>query len=150
MYQQEQCPGMQRQLAEQQQHCTPSSVPPTDNPFRPSHPLYSSRFEGSALLNQSFGAIDEQRQAQQQSSSCFSFGKQQASSLLTFSGGALSDAIDGAPPAPERRSRAHMNTREHVIAERRRREKMQQQFVALATIVPDLTKVYVRCSCRSL
>ncbi|TVU35980.1 hypothetical protein EJB05_17888, partial [Eragrostis curvula] len=41
----------------------------------------------------------------------------------------------------ERRSRAHLNTQEHVIAERRRREKMQQQFVALATIIPDLPKI---------
>jgi hypothetical protein len=50
---------------------------------------------------------------------------------------------------PERRSRAHWNTQEHVIAERKRREKMQQQFVALATIVPDLTKVHAM-SGRSL
>lgn len=40
----------------------------------------------------------------------------------------------------------HWNTQEHVIAERKRREKMQQQFVTLATIVPDLTKVmHISC-----
>jgi hypothetical protein len=47
--------------------------------------------------------------------------------------------------APERRP---WNAQAHVIAERRRRQKMQQQFVALATIVPDLTKVPSR-SARS-
>jgi hypothetical protein len=34
-----------------------------------------------------------------------------------------------------------LSTQEHVAAERKRREKMQRQFVALATMVPDLTKV---------
>lgn len=41
---------------------------------------------------------------------------------------------------PERRSRSQLSTAEHVAAERKRREKMQQQSVALATMVPDLTK----------
>jgi hypothetical protein len=52
----------------------------------------------------------------------------------------LPDAIEGVPSG---RNRAHWNTREHVMAERKRREKMQQQFVALASIVPDLTKVFI-------
>nr|CAB3464188.1 unnamed protein product [Digitaria exilis] len=55
-------------------------------------------------------------------------------------GGGFEAAAAMQQQAPERRSRAHWNTQEHVVAERKRREKMQQQFTTLATIVPDLTK----------
>lgn len=50
------------------------------------------------------------------------------------------DAVQVQQAAPERRP---WDAQAHVIAERRRRQKMQQQFVALATIVPDLTKVII-------
>jgi hypothetical protein len=157
MYQEEQHPaGMQQHLAEPQQHCTPSSVPPTEpNPFPPCHLQYSSTFpgmEGLALPNMLFGgAVAAEGHAQQPSSSILSSFSGEQATMLTFSGGDLPDAIEGAPPAPERRNRAHWNTREHVMAERKRREKMQQQFVALASIVPDVTKVFI-CIClgRSL
>jgi hypothetical protein len=108
--------------------------------------------EGLALPNMLFGgAVAAEGHAQQPSSSILSSFSGEQATMLTFSGGDLPDAIEGAPPAPERRNRAHWNTREHVMAERKRREKMQQQFVALASIVPDLTKVFI-CIClgRSL
>ena len=34
-----------------------------------------------------------------------------------------------------------MNGREHVIAERKRREKLSQRFIALSALIPDLNKV---------
>lgn len=145
IFQQEEHSGMEQPVAEQQQHCT-SSLPlqPAElNAFCPSQPRYSSSFPRlgvPGLPSLSSGLAAEQGQVQQSSSSIISFSGQQASKL-TFSGGALPEAIKGVPQAPERRSRAQWNTREHVMAERRRREKMHQQFVALASIVPDLTKV---------
>lgn len=36
------------------------------------------------------------------------------------------------------------SVKEHVIAERKRREKMHYQFATLASIIPDITKVRVR------
>ena len=37
--------------------------------------------------------------------------------------------------------RASLRVKEHVVAERKRREKMNHQFATLASIVPDITKV---------
>lgn len=37
--------------------------------------------------------------------------------------------------------RASSGVPEHVVAERKRREKMHHQFAALASIIPDITKV---------
>jgi hypothetical protein len=153
--QQEEHAGMPPQhFAEHQQYYTPPPppmVPP--NPMHPSYPAHqaSSGFPGfriPALPSMPFGALSVKSEPGQpsSSSSIFSFGGQPHSSTLNFSGGDWPpDGIEAAavqPQVPERRSRAHWNTQEHVIAERKRREKMQQQFVALATIVPDLTKVH--------
>nr|CAB3496582.1 unnamed protein product [Digitaria exilis] len=96
-------------------------------------------FGAVAVKNEPAG----QQPSSSSSSSIFAFGGQHPSTL-NFSGGDWPDGIEAVQQQPqvptERRSRAHWNTQEHVIAERKRREKMQQQFVALATIVPDLTK----------
>ncbi|PAN50753.1 hypothetical protein PAHAL_9G543500 [Panicum hallii] len=151
--QQEEHAGMQQHFAErlpeQQQYYTPPppmAAPPRPNPICPSQPHQGSRFPGfgvPALPSLPFGgsAVKSDQPGQpSSSSSIFSFGGQPPSTL-NFSGGDWPDGIGAAQQqVPERRSRAHWNTQEHVIAERKRREKMQQQFVALATIVPDLTK----------
>ncbi|XP_039824470.1 transcription factor bHLH18-like [Panicum virgatum] len=100
----------------------------------------------SALPNLSFGGAaaavkNEQGQPSLSRSSILSFGaRPAAATTLSFSGGEdwPDVPVEGVPP--ERRSRSHLSTLEHVAAERKRREKMQQQFVALATMVPDLTK----------
>ncbi|CAN6313507.1 unnamed protein product [Urochloa humidicola] len=138
-------------LPEQQ----PYYMPPPPNPICHPHLAHqgSSSFPGFGVPalpgGLPFGVKSEQGQPSS-SSSIFSFGGQPPSTL-NFSGGDWPDggveaaAVQQPPQAPaERRSRAHWNTQEHVIAERKRREKMQQQFVALATIVPDLTKVHAR------
>lgn len=39
------------------------------------------------------------------------------------------------------RPRASSGVHEHVVAERKRREKMNHQFAALASIIPDISKV---------
>ncbi|KAL6649542.1 hypothetical protein ACP70R_013766 [Stipagrostis hirtigluma subsp. patula] len=135
-------------LPEQQQYYTSSRPPmaPPPNPFHPppsrssSLPSYGG---SSALPGMSFGTVAAVKKEQGQpssssSSNMLSFGGQPP---LSFSGGDWLDGIDAVQQqAPERRSRTHLNSQEHVIAERKRREKMQQQFMALATIVPDLTK----------
>ncbi|KAL6883379.1 hypothetical protein ACP4OV_010793 [Aristida adscensionis] len=133
------------------QHYTSTSVPlmaPPD-PFHPSHPCSSSfpSFGGSAALpNAPFGAMTAVKVEEGQPSSTFSSifpfaGGHHHPSTLSFSGEDLPDDIEVMRPPPERRSRAHLSTQQdHVVAERRRREKMQQQFMALATVVPDLTK----------
>ncbi|PAN41770.1 hypothetical protein PAHAL_8G069300 [Panicum hallii] len=112
------------------------------------HTLAMSGFQrfgsASALPNLSFrGAVAavKNEQGQPSSSSILSFGGlPPVARTLTFSGGEdwPNVAVEGVPP--ERRSRSHLSTQEHVAAERKRREKMQRQFVALATMVPDLTK----------
>ncbi|CAL4913405.1 unnamed protein product [Urochloa decumbens] len=154
--QQEEHHGMQQhfpdRLPEQQQYYMPPPPPPMTAPPNPiCHPHLShqgsSSFPGfgvPALSGLPFGVKSEPGQPSS-SSSIFSFGGQPPSTTLNFSGdrdwpdgGGVEAAVQQQPP--ERRSRAHWNTQEHVIAERKRREKMQQQFVALATIVPDLTK----------
>ncbi|ONL95408.1 Transcription factor bHLH18 [Zea mays] len=153
--------GMQQQhhhfaerLPEQQQYYTPPPpvAPPTSSsPFLP-RLHHTSNFPG-------FGdpavpprlpfrpAKNEPGQPSSSSNRILSFGGQPPSTL-NFSGGdwteAGVEAVQQMPP--DRRSRTHWNTQEHVIAERKRREKMQQQFVTLATIVPDLTKVmHISC-----
>ncbi|KAM0876167.1 hypothetical protein ACQ4PT_036336 [Festuca glaucescens] len=101
----------------------------------------------SSLPNLPFGAATVKNELGQpsplpQSSNFLSFGAGQASTL-NFSGGAWQpDGIELTMQVqePERRSRAPGNAQEHVIAERKRREKLQQQFVSLATIVPGLKK----------
>ncbi|KAL5223878.1 hypothetical protein ABZP36_010517 [Zizania latifolia] len=75
--------------------------------------------------------------------SLFSFAKGPSSSL-NFS--VLEPQQDGSivsnlPPSEKRGGRrATSSVQEHVIAERKRREKMHQQFATLASIVPDITK----------
>ena len=125
------------------------------------HALAMSGFQrfgsASALPNLSFGGAaaavkNEQGQPSLSRSSILSFGaRPAAATMLSFSGGEdwPDVPVEGVPP--ERRSRSHLSTLEHVAAERKRREKMQQQFVALATMVPDLTKVnseYAPESCQ--
>ncbi|KAL6867428.1 hypothetical protein ACP4OV_015452 [Aristida adscensionis] len=145
----EAAPPLPEQQPPQYYASRPPMAPPS--PFRPPPARSSSlpSFGGSALPGVSFGAAAAVKQEQGQppsssSSSILSFGGQPAGTL-NFSGVDWRDGgVEGVQmqhaAAPERRSRAHWNTQEHVIAERRRREKMQQQFMALATIVPDLTK----------
>ncbi|OEL21364.1 Transcription factor bHLH25 [Dichanthelium oligosanthes] len=106
-------------------------------------PSMAQRFgSASALPNVSFGGAVAVKIDQPSSSSILSFGALPAASTLNFSGGDWPYcATEGVPQEPERRIRSHLSTQEHIAAERRRREKMQQQFVALATMVPDLTKM---------
>jgi hypothetical protein len=112
------------------------------------HPPRSTNFPtfggSSSLPNLPFGAVTVKNEpSPPQSSKLLSFGAGQASTL-NFSGGAWQpDGIEVTMQLqePERRSRAPGNAQEHVIAERKRREKLQQQFVSLATIVPGLKKV---------
>ena len=158
--QQDEHAGMQQHFAErlpeQQQYYTPPTpmAPPSrPNPICPSQPHQGSSFPGIGvpalpppILPFRALAVNSDP-GQPSSSSILSFGGQPPSTL-NFSGGDWPDGIE-AVQVPERRSRAHWNTQEHVIAERKRREKLQQQFVALATIVPDLTKVHAM-SGRSL
>ena len=136
----------------QEQYYTPPVATPSFHPSRSSD--FPIIFGGSSSLpNLPFGSAavkNEQGQPSPSpsplldSSKFLSFGAGQASTL-SFSGGAWQqDGIDGTMQqlqAPERRSRAPGNAQEHVIAERKRREKLQQQFVSLATIVPGLKKV---------
>nr|CAB3491294.1 unnamed protein product [Digitaria exilis] len=111
------------------------------------------RFGSSApaLPNLSFAgaaAVTVKNEQGQPSSSSiiFSFGALPVASTINSSGGGDwahgGGAMEGVVPQEpaERRSRSQLTTPEHVAAERRRREKMQQQFVALANMVPDLTK----------
>uniref|UniRef100_A0ACD5X0C0 Uncharacterized protein n=1 Tax=Avena sativa TaxID=4498 RepID=A0ACD5X0C0_AVESA len=157
MYQQEgghvHVPGIEQQFAEppplpehQEQYYTPPMATPSFHPARSSNfPTFGG---SSSLPNLPFGAAtvkNEQRQPSPppHSSKFLSFGAGQASTL-NFSGGAWhQDDMEGTmqlqAPA-ERRSRSPGNAQEHVIAERKRREKLQQQFVSLATIVPGLKK----------
>jgi hypothetical protein len=153
MYQREEQPRMlanplPEQQQQQQRYYTsppPATAPP--NPFHPSpHHAQSSTFPsfgGHTLPSPSFAAAAVRNEPAGQpssSSNILSFGSEPPRTL-SFSAGYWPDGIEAVQQVPERRSRTHLNTQEHVIAERRRREKMQQQIVALATIVPDLTKV---------
>jgi len=139
MYQQEEHTGMQQLFQD-----------PHPHPLH--HALAMSGFQrfgsASALPELSFGGAaavavkTEQGQPSLSRSGILSFGAlPPAARTLSFSGGEdwPDVAVEGVPP--ERRSRSHLSAQEHVAAERKRREKMQQQFVALATMVPDLTKV---------
>jgi hypothetical protein len=132
----------------QEQYYTPQMAAPS---FPPSRSSNFPTFGGSSSLpNLQFGAATVKSEHGQpspppplQSSKFLSFGAGQASTL-NFSGGAWQpDGIEVTMQLqePERRSRAPGNAQEHVIAERKRREKLQQQFVSLATIVPGLKKV---------
>ena len=160
--QQDEHAGMQQHFAErlpeQQQYYAPPTpmAPPRPNPICPSQPhqqagsSFPAGFGVPALPIQPFGALAVNSEPGQpsSSSSILSFGGQPPSTL-NFPGGDWPNGIE-AVQVPERRSRAHWNTQEHVIAERKRREKLQQQFVALATIVPDLTKVHAMPSLLSM
>uniref|UniRef100_A0A453IL56 BHLH domain-containing protein n=1 Tax=Aegilops tauschii subsp. strangulata TaxID=200361 RepID=A0A453IL56_AEGTS len=146
-------PGMEQQFAEpplpghQEQYYTTS--PMATPSFHPSRSSDLPSFGGSSSLpNLPFGLATVKNELGQPSppppsSNFLSFGAGQAGTL-NFSGGAWQhDGVEGTMQlqAPERRSRAPANAQEHVIAERKRREKLQQQFVSLATIVPGLKKV---------
>ncbi|KAM3316303.1 hypothetical protein ACQJBY_034438 [Aegilops geniculata] len=153
MYQQEggpiPVPGREQQFAEpplpgrEGQCYTPPMAIPTFSPSRSSK--FPSFGGSSSLPNLPFGSATVKNELGQPSpppsSNFLSFGPGQASTL-NFSGGACwqRDGVQGTMQqlqAPERRGRA---PQEHVIAERKRREKLQQQFVSLATIVPGLRK----------
>ncbi|RLN40465.1 hypothetical protein C2845_PM01G44090 [Panicum miliaceum] len=119
--QQDQHPVMpQPYFAEQQQYYTsPPAIKPNTFP---------SSFRSLAVPSPSFEASPVKHEPGQQlsSSNIFFFGGRPPMTL-NFSGG---EGNGVQLQAPEIRSRAPLNTR----------EKTQQQFVALATIVPDLTK----------
>ncbi|GJN08560.1 hypothetical protein PR202_ga26497 [Eleusine coracana subsp. coracana] len=133
---------------QQQYYTSPPAMVPPPNPFHPSYSQSSSfpsfGLPSATLPSPSFGAVAAVKNEPGQpssSSNILCFGGQPPRTLSFSVGDDWSDdAIEAVQPVPERRNRAHLNTQEHVVAERRRREKMQQQFVALATIVPDLTK----------
>lgn len=154
MYQQDgHVPGMEQQFAEppplpdqhrEQYYTSPMATPSSFHPPRSSN--FQSFGGSSSLPNLSFGAMPAVKDEQGQPPSNFlSFGGQAMATTLNFSGGSGSWQQDGMEAvqlqAPERRSRAPGNAQEHVMAERKRREKLQQQFVSLATIVPGLKKV---------
>uniref|UniRef100_A0A453J3R8 BHLH domain-containing protein n=2 Tax=Aegilops tauschii subsp. strangulata TaxID=200361 RepID=A0A453J3R8_AEGTS len=151
MYQQEggpvPVPGREQQFAEpplpgrEAQCYTPPMAIPMFSPSRSSN--FPSFGGSSSLPNLPFGSATVKNELGQPSpppsSNFLSFGPGQASTL-NFSGWQR-DGVQGTMQqlqAPERRGRA---PQEHVIAERKRREKLQQQFVSLATIVPGLKKV---------
>ncbi|KQK22739.1 transcription factor bHLH18 isoform X2 [Brachypodium distachyon] len=153
MYQQDgHVPGMEQQFAEppplpdqhrEQYYTSPMATPSSFHPPRSSN--FQSFGGSSSLPNLSFGAMPAVKDEQGQPPSNFlSFGGQAMATTLNFSGGSGSWQQDGMEAvqlqAPERRSRAPGNAQEHVMAERKRREKLQQQFVSLATIVPGLKK----------
>uniref|UniRef100_A0A0E0CXI0 BHLH domain-containing protein n=1 Tax=Oryza meridionalis TaxID=40149 RepID=A0A0E0CXI0_9ORYZ len=127
----------------------PTSMAP--NQFHPSHCSSFPAFGGSsALPSLAFGAVatttkkEQVQQPSPSSSNVLSFAGQVQGSTTTldFSGRGWQqdDGVGVFQQPPERRSRPPANAQEHVIAERKRREKLQQQFVALATIVPGLKK----------
>jgi hypothetical protein len=137
MYQQEDYAGMQQLFQDPRRHPTPPAITGSQGlgSATPALPNLSSFGSPVAIKNEPAGG-------QPSSSTILSFGALPAASTLNFSSGgeAWPDVtVEGVPP--ERRSRSHSSTPEHVVSERKRREKMQQQFVALATMVPDLTKV---------
>uniref|UniRef100_A0A453J424 BHLH domain-containing protein n=1 Tax=Aegilops tauschii subsp. strangulata TaxID=200361 RepID=A0A453J424_AEGTS len=140
-------PGREQQFAEpplpgrEAQCYTPPMAIPMFSPSRSSN--FPSFGGSSSLPNLPFGSATVKNELGQPSpppsSNFLSFGPGQASTL-NFSGWQR-DGVQGTMQqlqAPERRGRA---PQEHVIAERKRREKLQQQFVSLATIVPGLKKV---------
>lgn len=57
----------------------------------------------------------------------------------TAAGTPLTTTMEGSSKGG--RPRASSGVHEHVVAERKRREKMNHQFAALASIIPDITKV---------
>ncbi|TVU09485.1 hypothetical protein EJB05_42961, partial [Eragrostis curvula] len=133
-------------VPEQQQYYISRSATGASNPLhRPSHirsPSFQSFIGGSAQPRRmSFGGAAAKNEPGQPSLSVLSFGSK--ASTISFSRGCSPESTDGVQvreATPDRRGRAPLNAQEHVMAERKRREKMQQLFVALATIVPDLTK----------
>ncbi|KAL5219423.1 hypothetical protein ABZP36_020107 [Zizania latifolia] len=150
MYHQEEHPqpGLQDQFA--------GTPLPEQVPFDQFYTSPMSSFPSfgvSALSNLTFGgAVTTTKNEQVQQPPSFSnvlgsfasHGQAQPqASTLDFSGGVWQqDGVDVLQQqGPERRSRPPGNAQEHVIAERKRREKLQQQFVALATIVPGLKKI---------
>ncbi|KAF8730767.1 hypothetical protein HU200_016630 [Digitaria exilis] len=143
MYQQGEHAGM-HQLLQDPQH-------PSDPTLAMSGGFQRFGSSAPALPNLSFAgaaAVTVKNEQGQPSSSSiiFSFGALPVASTINSSGGGDwahgGGAMEGVVPQEpaERRSRSQLTTPEHVAAERRRREKMQQQFVALANMVPDLTK----------
>uniref|UniRef100_A0A0E0M4Y0 BHLH domain-containing protein n=1 Tax=Oryza punctata TaxID=4537 RepID=A0A0E0M4Y0_ORYPU len=64
-------------------------------------------------------------------------------SFFSLTNGSSSSSLKFcSPPSEMKRGgrRATSSVQEHVIAERKRREKMHQQFTTLASIVPEITK----------
>ncbi|XP_037433393.1 transcription factor bHLH18-like [Triticum dicoccoides] len=102
--------------------------------FYPCRSSNSPSFGGESLneLGQPYPALSP-------SANFLSFAAAEASTH-NFSGGSYGGLqVQGTRQqlqAPARRGRATASTHEHVIAERKRREKLQRQFVSLATIVP--------------
>ncbi|XP_015690638.1 transcription factor bHLH19-like isoform X1 [Oryza brachyantha] len=153
MYHQEEHSRMQEQfvggpLLEPPVHFDQFNTTPmaSSNPFHPSQGASFPSFGGSELPSLTFGAAATKNEPRMQpspsSSNVLSFAGQAQGATLDFSGRTWQqdDGVSVFQQPPERRSRAPVNAQEHVIAERKRREKLQQQFVALATIVPGLKK----------
>ncbi|WVZ57865.1 hypothetical protein U9M48_008200 [Paspalum notatum var. saurae] len=75
----------------------------------------------------------------------FSFGAIGGNDMATFADGSCTTVGKCFPPLTTGKKghsgrRASSSVKEHVIAERKRREKMHHQFATLATIIPDITK----------
>ncbi|KAF7062828.1 hypothetical protein CFC21_069388 [Triticum aestivum] len=102
--------------------------------FYPCRSSNSPSFGGESLneLGQPYPALSP-------SANFLSFAAAEASTH-NFSGGSYGGLqVQGTRQqlqAPARQGRATASAHEHVIAERKRREKLQRQFVSLATIVP--------------
>lgn len=164
MYQQEgghvPVPGREQQFAEpplpdhQEQYYTSPMAAPSFHPSRSGSSNFPSFAGSSSLPNQPFrigpaavkNELGQPSQAPSPSANFLSFGTGQASTL-NFSGGPCwrwqHGGVQGTMQqlqAPERQGRATPSAQEHVIAERKRREKLQQQFVSLSTIVPGIKK----------
>ncbi|KAJ1295808.1 hypothetical protein BS78_01G251200 [Paspalum vaginatum] len=75
----------------------------------------------------------------------FSLGATGGNSMVPFADGSYTTVGRCFPPLTTKEKkgsgrRASSSVKEHVIAERKRREKMHHQFATLATIIPDITK----------
>ncbi|KAF7051669.1 LOW QUALITY PROTEIN: hypothetical protein CFC21_059887 [Triticum aestivum] len=149
MYQQEGAlPGMEQQFAEppladhQERYYTPLMAIPSFNQSRSSN--FPSFGGSSSLPNLPFGSAPVENELGQPSSR-HRPTSYPAAGTLNFSVGACwqHDGVQGTMQqlqAPERRGRALASAQEHVIAERKRREKLHLQFVSLAMIIPGIKK----------
>lgn len=109
------------------------------------HPQSSHFGSDSSLVDLSFAGrrptialSDDQPDAPKASSSFLSFGPP---TLSTETAKELGDIGSTWTGDQDKRSRAPSCAQDHAIAERKRRERLNQHFIALSTIIPGLKKV---------